>query len=415
MSDVFLARQPIYERALAVAGYELLFRDGHGNRALVSDSERATSNVILNTFSEFGLDRIAGAKPAFINVSDRFLFEAYPLGLPPGRVVLELLEDARPSADLDRMLRRLAYEGYTIALDDYEHSPERRPLVDRAQIVKLDARALSADRLAGEVMLLKRPGLKLLAEKVETHETYDLCMELGFDLFQGYFLCRPRVFRGRGIATNKLARLRLLAGLNDPSVETDDLEDLIAIDVGLSLRLLRYINSAFFSLPREIRAIREALVYLGRRNVRRWATIMALAGIDDKPHELVVTSLVRARMCELIAIAFGGDADPEAAFTAGLFSVVDALMDAPMSEVLGELPFSPAIKQALLEHSGPLGPIVRCVIAYERGDLDSLRYEQNTGVSLREAYFDALDWAEGASAPLGAAAADGARAPVGAG
>jgi c-di-GMP-related signal transduction protein len=202
----------------------------------------------------------------------------------------------------------------------------------------------------------------------------------------------------RGIQVNDMARLQLVAQLQGPDVDFGSLQEIISHDVGLSYNLLRFVNSAFFSLPRRVESLRDALVLLGLNNVRRWTTLMALASSQDKPHELLVTGLIRARMCELVAEA-GGEKDKEGYFTTGLFSVVDALMDASMIEVLQSLPFSQEIIGALLNYDGPKGQALHAVLAYERGDFDELG-ALPADSSPRELYATAVEWATQASSGL---------------
>ena len=226
-----------------------------------------------------------------------------------------------------------------------------------------------------------------------------MCMELGFDLLQGHFICQPRVVSDSGLKVMDVNRVRLLAQLQDDAVDFDSLQEIIGRDIALSYNLLRFINSAFFSLPRRVDSIRDALVLLGGRNVRKWATLMALAESQDKPRELVVTGLVRARMCELLGEAYG-HRDGEGAFTTGLFSVVDALTDRSLVELLSTLPLSREIIAALLNHEGAKGRILHAAIAYERGNFGELGDLPPSRVPLSDLYAQAVEWATEASGGL---------------
>ena len=208
--------------------------------------------------------------------------------------------------------------------------------------------------------------VKLIASKIEDHHAFDFCKQIGFEYFQGYFFCQPRTVAGRGIPTNRLTQMRLMAVLQDPDCQLENLERAISNDLGVSFRLLRWIDSAYFSLPRKVSSVREALMLLGVRNVRSWALLMTLAGIEDQPSELIRTAMTRAKMCELVAQALDRP-DADAYFTVGLFSVVDAFMNMRMQDVLSELPLSPDVSAALLDRSGPLGEVLAWVLTYERG------------------------------------------------
>jgi EAL and modified HD-GYP domain-containing signal transduction protein len=400
---MLVARQPIFDRQLRVASYELLFRDDGADRAVIDDEDAATSQVLLGAFTEIGLKELVGERQAYLNVSSRFVIEGYALPLPKGQIVLELLERAAVTGELLDAIGGLRRDGYTIALDDFVLTEDTRSLLDLADVVKVDVLATPRTDLPEVLRCLRPSGAQLLAEKVETHEDFEFCHELGFDLFQGYFLCKPKIVRGRGISANRLSTLRLVGRLNEPWVEVGELEDLIAHDVGLSYRLLRYINSAFFGLRREITSVRQAVVLLGLDNIRRWATLLALASVEDKPVELLVTALTRARLCELLAPGFR--ADPGSLFTIGLFSVVDAIMDTPMGEVLESLPFAEDVRAALLRLEGPMGEALACALACERGDVVAARAGAGGGVMLGELYLEAAAWASQAADGLTASAA----------
>jgi len=225
---------------------------------------------------------------------------------------------------------------------------------------------------------------------VETPEEVERCRALGFELFQGSFFAKPNLVRQRRVGTGGLASLRTLAEVARPEASFEDLEQAISADVGLSLKLLRYINSAFFSLPRTVGSVHEALTLLGTATVRRWATVMALVEVTaGAPEDLVELALQRAHMCEVLGgTPEGGHAD--ALFTVGLFSVADALLDRPMEEVLDTLPFSDEIRDALVRHEGDKGELLERVMSYERGEFPD---DPGAAVSLPEAYADAVPWA----------------------
>ncbi len=405
MPDVFVARQPIFNHKLDVVGYELLFRGGCANHALIASPEGATATVVVNSFTEIGLDRLVGNKTAWVNVSREFVLSGLAPAVPPGLIGLEILEDQLLDDQMITALRGLKRQGYRLAFDDFQYSPSAEPLLGLVDLVKLDMLALGRERLREQVELLKPYGVKLLAEKLETRADHAFCAGNGCDLFQGYFFCRPVVMRHRGIAANRMALLQLVAALHDPDIELADVEHLIARDVALSFRLLRYINSAFFGLRGEVRSVSQALALLGVENVRRWATLSVLASIDDKPSELTLTALIRANFCERAGEQLGL-VRPAELFTLGLFSVIDALMDAPMHVVLESLPFPGDMREALIHRRGEKGLLLDCVATLETGELDRAKTIVSRAAEL---YFESLMWASGAAdalfGELGAAAA----------
>src|SRR5690242_5675476 len=396
MSEVFVARQPIFDRNLHVAGYELLFRGGNATTALVADSEGATASVVLNAFAEIGLERLVGAKPGWVNVSREFVLGGLATTMPPSVVGLEILEDELLDERFVHALIELKRQGYRLALDDFQYSVSAERLLSLVDVVKLDLIALGREGMARELARLKPYGATILAEKVESHEDHAYCAELGCDLFQGFFFCRPELLHNRGIVANRASMLQIVAALQDPTVQLGQLERMIGRDVGLSFRLLRYINSAFFGLRFEISSIGQALALLGVENLRRWATLTVLASIDGKPPELTVTALVRARFCEQAGELLPGPR-PGELFTLGLFSVIDALMDAPIDEVVGMIPFPSDMRDALVERKGEKGELLDCVIALEAGDFErASRLVRGAG----EHYVEALMWADDAAGAL---------------
>lgn len=405
MQDIYIGRQPIFDRDLEVYAYELLFRSGSLNQAADAnapfDGDRATSQVIVNAFIEIGLDQIVGNRRAFINLTRSFVTAATPLPFPQDRVVLEILEDIEPDAEVLAGLRTLAGQGYQMALDDFVFQEDRRALLEVAHIVKIDLMAVPRETLQAEVARLRRHDVRLIAEKVETHEDFEQCRELGFDYFQGYFLSRPNIVQGRQLPPNRLAVLQLLARLQDPQADAGDIERLVAQDVALSYKLLRYINSAFFALPKKIESIRQAVIYLGTRAIRTWVSLLVVAGLDDKPAALVAQAMQRARMCELLAQR-ARRPQPDAYFTVGLFSLLEALLDAPLESILDTLPFSDGIRDALLRQEGPYGEALACVIAYEHGHFLKARFDRLGATEMTDTYLAATHWADqSASAAAG--------------
>ncbi|MCC5860045.1 MAG: HDOD domain-containing protein [Ectothiorhodospiraceae bacterium] len=393
MDDVFVARQPIFSRDLSVYGYELLFRAaGDSDSAEVISGNHATSTVILNAFTVVGLDKLVGRHKAFFNIDRAFLPAATSLPFPADRVVLELLEGTRPTPDVLEHLERLRRMGYVLSLDDYQHSADMEPFLSRVDIVKLEVHRLDDVALMERVAELRRFPVRLLAEKIENRERFELCRELGFDLFQGYFLSRPKTVRGNTIPASRLPTLRLLAMLHQSDVDLRELERIISSDVSLSYNLLRYLNSAFFPIQRRIESIHQAVIYLGIRELQSWASLIAMAAVGDKPSELMVTLIVRARMCQQLARKLGYPAD-NSYFTVGLFSGLDALMDSPMEKVLSSLRLSVEVERALLAREGSHGQLLDCVLRYEAGEWEQVEGSGIPAETLIETYLDALDWA----------------------
>ena len=390
VSSTHIVRQPIYDANIKVVGYELIV---HGD----SDNPHGAA-AAAGTVAQIGLNLVAGGT-AWVPLTHGFLFGGHADVLPPERVLFEVAPELASDPNALTAIARLKSAGHRFAVDPFAAGDDVMPLLAMAAAVKVDA-GLDRATLA-DLMAIARPaGAEIVAANVETHEAFQTCKGLGADLFQGYFFCQPRTVEGRGIEVNNLNKLRLIAELQDPEVDMETLGAVVSRDVGLSYNLLRFVNSAFFSVPRRIESIRDALVLLGLNNVKRWATLMALTGTNDKPHELIVTGLIRARMCELVAIARGEKRDAGAYFTIGLFSVVDALMDTSLIELLRQLPFSQEIMDALLRYDGPKGELLHGVLAYERGDFGELMGLMPAGTPPADFYAQAVEWATDAGGGL---------------
>ncbi len=391
--EISMARQPIYDRGLAIYGFELLYRGSQSTPGVLDGTESA--RAILNALVGFGISELAGSKPAFINLSEELIVNGQVDLLPKESVVLEVLETVKPTAAVVQILRDLRESGYKIAIDDFVAGDGRDELLSIADIVKIDVLAhTTATELQRQVRLCARPGRQLLAEKVEDYKSLRLCRSLGFDFFQGYFLCQPDVLRAREVRANRATLLALLQKLQDPAVRYSDLEEIVNHDLGMAHRLLRFIRSAHLGLEAPIASIRQALLFLGVRRVAALGCLMAMAEKSEKPSHLLRMAIERAKMCELLAVA-ANEVQQERFFTVGLFSVLDALMDSPMEKVLSDLPLEAETKGALMgtDTESPLYLALNCVRNLERGNFSDAKFRHLTGVDISAAYRLAVAWA----------------------
>ncbi len=390
---VAVARQPILDRDEVIRGYELLYRPT-GSGAV--GPEGATSNVIVRALADIGLDALVGDRKAWVNVTREFLLEVRPLPLPPGRTVIELLEGQAVDDELLAVLGELRAAGFRVALDDFRFDPGWERLVEHADAVKLDIRELPGAALGEAVERLRRPGLYLLAEKVETREEYEHCRALGFDAFQGYFFAQPLLVEGGTVPTHRLAGLATLAQAGDDT-SFEELERLISQDAGLAYKLVRLANSAYVGSRTSVASVHGALTLMGTTNVRRWSMLLALAGFTDRPQHLLATGLLRARQCELLARC---PVDPAVAFTVGLFSILPALVGTTMEALVDGLPFDGRVSGALLEQDGEEGALLAGVLAFERGDFEACESFGIDLLEVAEVYRAALAWVEQAAPHL---------------
>lgn len=392
MATIFLARQPIYNRKLNVLAYELLYRDKAANHAKVVDGDRATTDVIISALMDIGLENIVGDRLAFINMTRSFLVGELPLPLMKEQIVLEVLENDVPDEQLTSGLEELAQAGYRIALNDFIYTPKFDPLLKIADYVKLDVSILSDQDLQTHVALLKKHDIKLLAERVETHEKFEQCKDLEFDYFQGFFFSKPQIVIGKRVEGNRMIVLKLISELQNPNVSMEELENLIGHDATLAYHLLRYMNSAFYALRIKIESIKHALTLLGTEEVRKWASLMLMLRLSDKkPKELMLTGMMRAKMAELLAPS-KTNVKAEQYFAVGLFSVLDALLDMSLDEVLDTLPITEEMSLALSSHEGEMGTVLNNIKLYEKGRWDELMSLIDHS-AYQKAYLQSIKWA----------------------
>lgn len=400
MQDFLIGRQQIFDRDLNVFAYELLFRDANGRGPQQVEATEASNQVIVNSLLEEGLGRVVGPHRAFINFTRENLLNGTAMLLPKEKVVIEVLESVEIDEGLVRAVEDLAREGYMVALDDFVFSDRWIPLVKIAHIIKLDILQLTSETSQRYISGLKKLPVKFLAEKVETSEQYDQYRNFGCDYFQGFFFNKPNVIQGKRVAAGQHAIVRLLAEINRPNSEIGDLARAISLDVGLSYKLLRYINdSVLFRLPRKVESIQRAIVYLGMREVRRWANLIALASFPNTPKELIIISLARAKMCELLA-ASSRQKNIDEFFLTGLMSMLELLMHVELKQVLSDLPLTEQVVGALLQQQGVLGEALQCAVNYERWHLDAVNFQSLSMPEIGRAFVAGVAWAHDVAASL---------------
>lgn len=399
--QILLARQPIFDKNLKVVACELLYRDElSGNSAIFADDggSSATSAVVLNVYTSISQCGEIKHLPAFINLTRELIINGYLPKLPKDRVVLEILEDVEVDDQLIEAISQLAKQGYRIALDDFVYSPEYDPLLEIAHIVKVDVFDLNIEQVRDQIELLKPFNVTLLAEKIETHEMMNACIDLGFKLFQGYFLCKPQIVKGKKLESSHYALMKLIQELQNSKTTPARLEELIITDPVLSYRLLRIVNSASHTLVRQVNSISEAVVLLGLTQVRKWATLIAMTSANNKPDELYRIVLLRGRMCEIVAEQLSMS-NTAAYFMAGMLSGLDALLDIDKTSLLSEIPLDDEIKAAIYSGDGIMGDVLNNVLNYEQGAWALLPSDLNTQI-YDDAYRESLLWTQDAMQSL---------------
>lgn len=339
----YLARQPILDGYENVFGYEFLFRGGPETLFSAINSDRASLSIIDYSLTLANAS-LTNGKRVFINCTRELLVGGLVTLLPPDLVVLEILEDVAADDEVIAACRRLRSFGYSLALDDFTADRMGSPFLDLVSFVKVDLRLNEKTQLCAIAQRLSNRGLRLIAEKVETREELEISHAAGYQYFQGYFFCKPMMMKSRDISPAQQSQVRLLKTVMNPELDLRELEKIIRSDVSLCYRLLRYLNSAAFGLY-PVRSIMHALTLIGEREVRKWIALVTAASLAcNRTPELVRVALVRAKFCELMANRQKADDY----FLAGLFSLLDVMLERPMNQLVSELPVSVECRQALL-------------------------------------------------------------------
>jgi len=393
----FVARQPILDRDKTLFAYELLFRSGVENYFHSDAPDRASSSVMVDSFLVLGMQSMTGGRKAFINVTKNVIVNQYATLLPKELAVVEVLETVEPDEQVVAACEILKKKGYLIALDDFVYRTKLEPLIRLADFIKVDFQATSEWIRRHLVQQYSPRGIRMLAEKVETPEQFREATDMGYTYFQGYFFCKPEILIGRDIPAFKQNYLWILQEINKEEPDIAQLEQVLKQETSLCYKFLRYLNSAAFDFVGEVRSLRHALTLLGINEVRKWVSLVALACMgEDKPKELVVSAVMRAKFCENLALKSSLKSRATEFFLMGLFSMLDAILERPLGEILDEVRISKDVKSALLNGVNLFRYVYELVLAYEKAKWDratqfviSLRTSESM---VSQAYLDAISW-----------------------
>ena len=396
----YAARQPILDREKNLFAYELLFRDSINNVFPDIDGDEATSKMVEASKFNMGISEFTGNKPAFINFTLETLEQGYPQMLTTDEVVVEILETVKPGKKLLALTKELHEKGYTLSLDDYHHQSVWQHFYPFINIIKIDVQRVDID----EIMTVKEaitdfPHIKLLAEKVETHEQYQQAFDLDFEYFQGFFFSKPEMVKSKNLSPSQMAMAELLYETSKPELDLASITSVFERDVSLSYKLLRYANSPIFRRRSEIATIKQALVILGSGELKRFIGLMFATTVNpDKPTELIKVAMARAKFCELVANEVKSPVDVSIAFLTGLLSMIDAILDEDIESILAKLPLSQEIKDTLLTKKGVMAAIIKLLELIERADWDKTSFvidklALNKELVLQR-YNEALAWAD---------------------
>lgn len=396
----YAARQPILDKNKNLYAYELLFRDSIDNVFPDVDGDEATSKIVEASKFNMGISEFTASKPAFINFTLETLSQGYPEMLTPDELVVEILETIKPGKKLLSLCKDLHDKGYTIALDDYEHQAVWEHFYPFIKIIKIDWQLSSIDQIKEVIVAIaKYPHIQLLAEKVETYEEYNQAVELGCELFQGFFFAKPEMVKTKTLSPSQIAMAELLYETSKPNLDLASITSVFQRDVTLSYKLLRYANSPMFRRRTEISTIKQALVTLGSVELKRFMGLMFTANVNpDKPSELINSAMTRAKFCELAAENIKTNVDSSIAFLTGLLSLIDAILDEDINSVLEKLPLAQEIKDTLLTREGTMAMLIQLVEFIEHAQWDeSIATMEKLGLTkeqITKDYKEAITWAD---------------------
>lgn len=391
----YVARQPILTSTEQVFGYELLFRDGVEDYFQSKDPDAASRSTV-DTSMLMGLDILCDGRRAFINCTRDTLLKDYVTLLPPGQAVAEIVKSVTVDDLVEAACIRLKERGYTIAIDDFVVDDPRAALARFADIIKVDVRNTSPEQQAAILQRYSTPSCRMLAKTVETRDEFSASKKAGFSYFQGYFFRNPELLHAREIPKNRVNYLRLLEAISHDDLELLEVDRIIKGEPSLCYRLLRYINSAAFGFSSEIHSVKHGLSILGEREVRRWVRMVAALGAgQDKPSDLVLSAMVRARYCELLGAKIPhGESD---LFLVGLLSLMDAILEIPMGVVLEGISLDRETRAVLLGQKSKLDSVYRLMLYQEAADwakLTKLCEQVKLPESIAtECHWKAMQWA----------------------
>lgn len=386
---VYVGRQPVYDHAGEVFGYELSFRELSATAA-PEDIERATSQVLVTTFLDLGVDRLVGERPAFIRVTRPFLTGLLPVPSPPEHIVLQLSDEVAGDEQLLAAARRFADEGFRIAVDVETFRAEPR-LLGLAEFVTVDVRQVPARELAGQAGMIRTHDAQPVAVNIDDERLHLEAQKAGFELFTGTVLGRPQLVGGRGLSPSRVSCVRLLGAMLADEFNLDELEAVLRTDPALAYRVLRLANSAGIGVRAQVTSVRQALVLVGPANLRGWLVVMALADMGATDNDRLGWALTRARMSELLTEHVVG-ANADQAFLAGLLSALVELLGTDVTELVSHVGATPELAAALISGSGPIGQVLGAVVEYEAGGIGLEVIGPVDVVTARRAYLAAMAW-----------------------
>jgi len=367
----YTARQPILNKKKQLVAYELLFRDSDKN-CFPSDvsADIATAKLLVNSYINCELDEITEGKPALINFPTDMLHDHLQHMVPYKNIIIEILETVEPTDEIYEVIKKLFHRGYTLALDDFVYDEAWDRFLPFIKLIKIDIMETPLLTIAHLIPHFRQFNIKLLAEKVENYDEFVEAKALGFEYYQGYFFYKPEIVVGKAEAAHPFL-MSVYSEVMKDDFSYKRLAKFLEQDLDLTYKLLRFVNSSFFDVSKEIVSIKQAIAFLGEHNLRKFICLIVMTNVNpDKPSILIKNTILRAKICEVIANILGLKELRESAFLTGLFSTIDAILDKPLDKIIASLPLAPSINDALLKNKGELAECLETAIAYTNGDWD---------------------------------------------
>ena len=400
MLQSFIGREPVLDEQTSTFGYELLIRGGTEKFLAPSDSDASAPAIIDDLSISKGVDLFSNDKKIFLKFTEKLLLEGYWSALPVENVIIELIDSIAPSAEVIDACKILKSNGYMLALDNFRYSSTLEPIIEIADILKINIKTATFKEVEAYAKKYKQTGIKLLASRVDTLPEYYALRKLGYDYFQGYYFNKPEVIKSEQMPTSRITKLRLIHEVNKADFDFKEAEEILKHDPGLTVKLLKYVNSAALGLRSEVHGIRQALTMIGQRNLRKWISILAVSTFTDKkPGELMSTVVRRGQFCELLAPQFGFvEKEAQSLFLIGMFSLLDAVIDLPIEKVFKAVPLSDEIRDTVLGLDTPFRDILELAVTFEIGDWEKMAriIEKNKlqNQSVIEAHVKAIEWSK---------------------
>lgn len=395
LNDLMMAQQPIFDANQKLFGYELLFRNHSEDMANVIDGEDATSQVLVNLC--IGITELEAQMrtPYFVNITRELLMSDAFFPINPKLVYIEILEDQDISPDFVESVARWHAAGYRFVLDDYHFDPSYAPLFPYICMIKIDVLMTDPTQYKVHIQALRQRKITLIAEKVEDLDMYKRCKALGFHLFQGYYLQRPNLIKGKKISSGIESALELISEFQNTDISTDKVTQLISKNPTLSYQLLRVLNSPICGMSRKVTDLKEAVVYIGLNQIKKWAMLITITSSSEQPKEIFRFLLIRAKCCEALAIQ-ERSANPDADFMAGMMSGIDLILQLEKELVFKQININEDVVQAIQNHQGPIGQRLKKACALEENNWDYIAgLASEEKLRLSRSYGEASLWADG--------------------